>query len=191
MTTLGKGPVTSVLHLGRKAVDGIVFIEKTVAVILLLNVLISTFVQVVARFVFDSPFMWTDELARFSYVWLVFIAAAAVMSQRGHITVELGDQILKHRGRIVLNIVGMAAVVISCAMLAIGSLDFLEHRASGTSPALGLPMAVFYGTVWFGVLLIGIHALVNVLLLTGEALLGDEEIEALESRTSTRPEESI
>ncbi|NDK32489.1 TRAP transporter small permease [Nesterenkonia haasae] len=181
-----------VIAQGRRLVHWITTAEKTIAVGLLVVILGITFAQVLARFLFNSPFSWSDELARYSYVWLTFIASAAVMSQRGHITVEVGDAKMPRRVRIGLNIIGMAVVVVASAMLMFGSVEFLEHRASGYSTGLGIPMALFYGVVAAGVVLIGLHALINILLMSSEWLLSDEDYSALEtSRTATRPEEGL
>lgn len=190
-TQVRPGEENVVLSPGRRLLEWITQAEKVIAVVLLIVILGVTFAQVVARFVFGSPFTWTDELARYSYVWLTFIASAAVMSQRGHITVEVGDSKMPRRIRLILNMIGMLVVVVACAMLTFGSVEFLEHRASGSSTAMGIPMALFYGVVAAGLLLIGLHALINILLLGSEWLMNDEEYAALEARTATRPEEGI
>lgn len=185
-------PENFVIANGRRLVHWLTTAEKTIAVGLLVVILGVTFAQVMARFLFNSPFSWSDELARYSYVWLTFIASAAVMSQRGHITVEVGDARMPRRVRIGLNIIGMAVVVVASGMLIAGSVEFLEHRASGYSTGLGIPMSLFYGVVAVGVVLIGLHALINILLMSSEWLLSDEDYSALDlSRNVARPEEGL
>jgi TRAP-type C4-dicarboxylate transport system permease small subunit len=44
--------------------------------------------QVFSRQVLSSPSAWTEELARYTFVWLGFFAAALVFSERGHIAVD-------------------------------------------------------------------------------------------------------
>lgn len=183
-----KHPMLSGIH---RALGWVTFVEKAIAVVLLLVILGFTFAQVTARFLFEAPFTWTDELARFSYVWLTFLAAAAVMSDRSHVTVEVGDRWIRRRARLFLNAIGMAAVVLACVMLTTGSFEFLEHRAAGSSTALGIPMAIFYGVVAAGIVLIGLHALANIFLIAGDWLLDDDEYAALEAKITTRPEEGI
>lgn len=44
--------------------------------------------QVVSRQILQDPSAWTEELARYTFVWLGFFAAALVFSERGHIAVD-------------------------------------------------------------------------------------------------------
>src|ERR1700750_1210678 len=42
------------------------------------------FAGVVSRYVFDSPIMWTDELATFLFLWLAMIGAVVAVRRGGH-----------------------------------------------------------------------------------------------------------
>lgn len=169
----------------------LVWAEKSVAVSLMVVLLFFTFVQVVARFIFDSPFTWTDELARFSYVWMTFIAAAAVMAQRGHIAVELGDERLPSMVKTGINVFGSLAVFASCLALAIGSFPMLLDSAAGSSTAMNIPLPIFYGIVYVALLLIGLHAAINVAQILRSARRFDPATAELDVNTRTRPEETI
>ncbi|WP_430868920.1 TRAP transporter small permease [Demequina aurantiaca] len=60
------------------------------AVVALFALLVLTVLwQVFTRQVVQSPAAWTDELARYAFVWLSFFGAALVFSEKGHIAVEL------------------------------------------------------------------------------------------------------
>ena len=149
-------------HALERVETAVALVERVVAVGLLVMVLSATFAQVVARFVFDSPFFWSEELSRYGYVWLVFVASVFVMGERTHLTVEFGDRRLGRRGRFAVNLFGIVACVVACAVLAIGSLGPLADMSRGSSPALGIPTVVFYGVVLVSIALMGVHALANV-----------------------------
>lgn len=136
----------------------VVVIEQCIAVILLVLILVLTFAQVVARFLFDSPFFWTEELARYSYVWLGFIAATAVMARGTHITVVLGERRLSPWVNAVLNGFGLVGVIVAGTALAYGSSDSLLERSAGSSPALGIPTVVLYGVVYAAFVAMALHA---------------------------------
>ena len=42
------------------------------------------FAGVVSRYVFDSPLMWTDELATFLFLWLAMVGAVVAVRRGGH-----------------------------------------------------------------------------------------------------------
>lgn len=137
-------------------------VEQMLAVVLLLLILILTFAQVIARFVFNAPFFWTEELARHSYVWLSFVAAMVAMNDRSHITVELFEERMSRFGRLVLNCLGFAAVVVACLILVAGSWMTLIERSDGRSPALGIPTTLLYGVVYVAFVVMAIHALAAI-----------------------------
>lgn len=140
----------------------LVEIEKAVAVILLLAILILTFGQVVARFLFHSPFFWTEELARFSYVWLSFIASVFVVAERSHIAIQLFENRLPRRIRLIVNCFSVVAVIVVCLMISIGSFHWLSETAQGRSSALGIPTGVLYGVVSISFVAMALHSVVVI-----------------------------
>lgn len=175
----------------KRMIDGIIRVQQVIAFVLIVVVVGATFLQVVARFIFDSPFAWTDELARFGYVWMTFIAAGAVMGLRSHLTVEVGDKKLPTMVKSAMNIFAMLVVIGCCAALASGSLGMLGDRAGGHSTALGLPLSIFYGVVWVSIILIGFHALVNLIQLIIIMLKPGDSTSDLEALTTTDVEEML
>ncbi|MEC8473857.1 MAG: TRAP transporter small permease subunit, partial [Planctomycetota bacterium] len=68
---------------------GLVMGEKMVAALFLLAVIITMASQVVARYVFGSPFQWSEEVARLALIWMTFVSAAYVMAEGRHIAVDM------------------------------------------------------------------------------------------------------
>jgi len=57
---------------------------------------LATFTQVLFRFVFQSPLSWTDETARYAFIWMVFIGAAVAVKKNTHIRVDLLELAIKN-----------------------------------------------------------------------------------------------
>lgn len=51
--------------------------------------LVIIFFQVVARYAFNHSFEWSEELARFLFVWVVFLGSALIMGESGHLAVQI------------------------------------------------------------------------------------------------------
>lgn len=128
--------------------------ERIIASTLLIVILTATTGQVIARYVFNSPFMWTGELARFSMVWLTFIGATYVTATGGHITVDMIVSKLGDRFARATNVLVHIAVLGACALLLYSSWAFVEANQGVNSPALGVPLSWLYGVVavTFGVM---------------------------------------
>ena len=86
--------------------------------ILLGLMFLSTFFQVLARNLFYIPSMWTEELARYLFVWIVFLGAATLMADEGHIKIDLlsvrlrGKPALWYRLSIRLSLMGFGVVFV-------------------------------------------------------------------------------
>ena len=63
-------------------------------------------VQVAARFGFNKPIPWTDELAVVLYVWVILWCAAFVVPEREHVVFDLVWNSLGRRSRLVMRIAG-------------------------------------------------------------------------------------
>jgi TRAP-type C4-dicarboxylate transport system permease small subunit len=57
--------------------------------ILLGLMFLTTFYQVLARNVLFTTAMWTEELAKFLFVYIVFIGSATLMESEGHIRIAI------------------------------------------------------------------------------------------------------
>lgn len=63
---------------------------ETVAVILLMALLTAvTFAQVVTRYLLGDPLIWSEEAARYLFVWVSMIGAALALREGGHFGLDL------------------------------------------------------------------------------------------------------
>jgi TRAP-type C4-dicarboxylate transport system permease small subunit len=137
--------------------------EQAVAALFLFVILATMGAQVFARYVFDSPIPWSEEVARLCLIWMTFIAAAFVMAQGGHITVDLLSPRLSVRGQVRLECLSHVIVAGSCLLLLFGGIRFVWHVGKVGSPSLEIPMSWWYSAVSVGLLLMAIHSIVNLL----------------------------
>jgi TRAP-type C4-dicarboxylate transport system permease small subunit len=62
---------------------------ENVLFVLFAVMVVVVFVNVVARYVFDRSFVSSEEIARYTFVWASFLGAVFVLSEDGHIGVDL------------------------------------------------------------------------------------------------------
>ena len=60
--------------------------KVTLTLLILLNLVVGA--QVFARYVLNHSLFWSEELARYLFIWLVFLSAAMVLRQDRHIQVS-------------------------------------------------------------------------------------------------------
>lgn len=153
--------------------------EEVASVLLLATILVLMFTQVIARYLFQAPLFWSDELGRYCYVWMSFVAATALIARRGHIRIDLINSLLGPRTRGAVDFLASLIVIGTCAYLVYGSWGWLMTTVRPTTPALRMPLVWLYGVVWLAFAAMALHALVN-LLLTLSGRLGPEDEPAFE-----------
>ena len=112
-------------------------------------------VQVTARFGFNRPLAWTDELAVILYVWIILWAAAFVVPEREHVAFDLVWNSAGQRTRQAMQIAGNLLVggLALCAIPA--TWDYVTFMKREGTPVLGLPfMWVFMPFVFLLVALL-------------------------------------
>ena len=49
---------------------------------------LATFMNVVARYGFNSPIQWAEEFSRYAFIWVVFMGAAVCAKRKRHIAID-------------------------------------------------------------------------------------------------------
>ena len=140
----------------------LVVLEKRFACLFLVLILTTMAVHVIARYVFGSPFQWSEEAARLALVWMTFISAAYVMAEGRHIAVDMVSTRFGDRGKLVVECLGYVVVAVACLMLFIGGARFVWYVGKVESPALGVPKSWWYGAGMAGLLLMALHNVLDL-----------------------------
>jgi TRAP-type transport system small permease protein len=141
----------------------LVAVERGASAGLLLMILGTMSAQVVARYLLHAPISWSEEWARFTLIWLAFLAAAMVMAQGQHIAVDVISPWLGSTAQRWLQCLQNAVVVLACLLLLIGGFRFVWRVGLVGSPALGIPRSYWYGAASVGLGLIAVHGVANIL----------------------------
>ena len=102
-------------------------------------------VQIAARFIFNKPIAWTDELAVILYVWIILWGCAAIVPEHEHVVFDLVWNSVPRRARQVMNIVGNLLIGGQALAALPASWDYERFKAREGTPVLNLPfMWVFF-----------------------------------------------
>ena len=136
----------------------VVALEEAATVALLCGIILLVVAQVAARFVFGSPFVWTEELARYGLIWLTFMGASYGSSKGRQLSVDVLGQI---SGRVAFlsSVLAGVATIAACAVLLPTAVESVQRMHSYPSPALRLPLSLTYSAVVVGFALIAFHTL--------------------------------
>ncbi|MPM16182.1 hypothetical protein SDC9_62558 [bioreactor metagenome] len=158
------------------------FFEISVCNVLFIAMAALVILQILLRFL-GLPLSWTEEVARYLFVWTVYLACGRAVKNGSHLSVDILPLILKGRAKTVLFLFGDIIVAIFLYILFKYGL-VLEQKMFGTpqfSAALHLNMVIPYLAPVFGAILMGIHIIekiiadVKELIHPGSALAVEED----------------
>jgi TRAP-type C4-dicarboxylate transport system permease small subunit len=101
-------------------------------------------VQIIARFGFNRPLPWTDELAVILYVWVILWAAAFVVPEREHVAFDLVWNAAGRRMRRAMRIVGHLMLGGLAAWALPGCWDYVHFMQREGTPVLGVPFMLVF-----------------------------------------------
>ena len=160
-------------------------------VVCMVAMVIMVFGNVVLRYGFNSGIDISDEMSRYSFIWLTYIGAMVAMREKGHLGV---DTLVKHLGiggkKLCLFL--SEALMLGCNVLFfVGTWKMHELQVSNVSPVVGLSMIWVYGIGYVVGSVMGIMNL-NVIyrLLTGR-LREDELVQVIETEGLADVEKQI
>ena len=89
--------------------------EAGVIIVLVCLLTAITFAQVAARYVLGDPLIWSEEAARYLFVWVSMIGAALAIREGGHFGLDL----LIRRAPALKPVLGPVVTVVTSAFLVI------------------------------------------------------------------------
>ena len=119
--------------------------------VLLLAVLFAVMVAAVLfRYLLNDSLIWAEEVARYTFVGLVYAGIATGFRQRSHVRIDLIDLMAPRLARALETLVWIVSVAFLAFLLgqAVGITSVLR---SSRSAALQMPMAWLYGLVAAGI----------------------------------------
>src|SRR4051794_1874467 len=88
------------------------------------------FAGVVSRYVFDSPLLWTDELANFLFLWLSMLGAVVALRRDGHMRLTTFVNSVSPRLGQWLGIVGGLVVIVFVIEILLPAAQYLDIQSS-------------------------------------------------------------
>lgn len=143
--------------------DKILFAYQLVAAITLVVLIAAAAIQVVTRYVIAQPPGWTDELARFAFVWCSALGAVVALDKGMHAGITLLEA---EAGRRVLKIICTILVIAMAALVGVKGVSLVSVTVTVLSPSLHLSMAVINVSIClcgFGMALVGLVQLLELL----------------------------
>lgn len=134
------------------------------ACLFLLVVILSTGTQVFTRYILNASQPWTEELARYAFIWTNLLGSAVAVRHGSHAAVSILEGKLKGKTWIVQQVVVYSLMLLCCAILIVFGFRMVSVASKQLSPAMRFPMSLVYLAVPVGAIGIAIQAFERLVL---------------------------
>ena len=156
--------------------------ERKIMMFILVVMVVVTFINVIMRYVFDDALFWSEEFARYLFIWFSWIGVSVGLRDKAHLRVELLGKVLSRKGlfktnegiTIIISLIWLATT----AIVAYYGLQItqMQMRLSVVTAAMRMPMWIVSFAIPFCSTIVGIRLIVEIVN-SVRVLLGKKEPE--------------
>jgi TRAP-type C4-dicarboxylate transport system permease small subunit len=156
-------------------VQGLMTVENWIVAPLFLIMLALMFIQVVYRYVLESPLPWSEELCRYLFIITSFMGGAVATAERSHIEINFVELIIvkstrdplkRHKRGLAMNILRDGVTILVASLIVYESWKYVLDAIyfDQISVAMEMPMWILSGSILLALILIGVHSILNIIL---------------------------
>ena len=149
---------------------------SALTVLLVFGLVALTLGQVVMRYVFNAPLRWSEELARYTFVWISFLSVYLTYRQGAHLSLDILPGRLPAASRALLGACVELILFGTVAWAIITTGPLIRISMVQGSAVLGIPMVIVYAAV-----------VVSFALIAADLVAGWVKRVAVQSRERTTP----
>ncbi|MFC0406906.1 TRAP transporter large permease [Roseomonas elaeocarpi] len=137
-------------------------VTEAVAAMLVLAEVVVLGSSTAARYLFDSPFTWSDELATLLFIWLAVLGSVVALRRGEHMRLTAFIRDMAPHRRAWLDAVAMMLVAAVLLSLVLPAYEHFETLNEGLSPVLQISEGYRGAAIITGVVLMLITAVQNL-----------------------------
>lgn len=112
--------------------------------LMLMLLLIPVFLQVLSRFLpFVPRYIWTEEIARFAFIWVIMLGAMVAVRENTHFKVDFLPSLSPVWERR-LELILLILLLLMSLVFLVGGWQFALFGSTQLSEIAGLPMLAIY-----------------------------------------------
>jgi len=120
--------------------------EERLLIASLVFTVVLIFIQVIMRYVFNNSLSWSEELARYIFIWQIWLGTGVGIRLKEQIRVEIFSKKLSPSGAKWLNALALTILLLFCIFLVINGYHLVMMIAgrNALSTALKIPLSYIY-----------------------------------------------
>lgn len=136
--------------------------EEFILILLSIFTVVVIFSQVVLRYVFSNSLPWSEEIARYAFIWFIYIGVSYGVKKQKHLSVDVITMLFNDKGKTVISMISNVLFLIFALIITYYGIDIVG-RITRESAALGIPMEYVYLAIVVGMVLTIIRLIQNII----------------------------
>lgn len=129
----------------RKAIDVYYRALQVLLTLLIAVLIVPVTMQILSRYTGLIPrYIWTEEIARFAFIWIIMIGAAIAVRDGTHFDVDLLPEPKTRTGRLISRMIVNIAIGLAGVTFLVWGYDFAILGSRQVSEIASLPMLTIY-----------------------------------------------
>jgi len=129
----------------RKATDVLVKVIEHILWVLLTAAVICVVLQVFSRYVLGNSFTWTEQMARYMFIWMVMLGVPVAYHRKIFLNFDMIQNALPEKTRYVLDIVIKVVTMLFSCYYFVASLQLVIQTMGRTASGVKVPFWALYG----------------------------------------------
>ena len=147
-TSLVLSPMTGAAGVLRKAEQWLGSLVAALAALLVIAEIAVLFTGVSARYLFQKPIIWSDELAGILFLWLAMLGAVTAFRRGEHMRMTAFLGMVSPKKRAFFDTLATAAALAFLVLVMQPACDFASDEAFVSTPALDISSLWRYRSDW-------------------------------------------
>ena len=124
---------------------------------------LAVLLQVFYRYVLLSPLSWSEELARFTFVWITFLGGAMALGKHLHFGIDYFVNKFPPKFKELLEVMTMSLVLVFVVVLFFKGVAVAGAARTFKSAGLGMRMDLVYGVIPLSSLIMAYYAISEII----------------------------
>ncbi|SES06334.1 TRAP transporter small permease [Salipaludibacillus aurantiacus] len=150
------------------------------ASVLLIGLTITVFGEVLSRYVFRAPLVFSNELTQLLFPWLIFVAAISVTKQDGHLAVSYFRDQLPYRLQKILFLFSKVVMLFFSVYMAVASFRYVDNVSNQIMPVMRISRGWLSASVTVAFIFISIILIYQIVMILLNKLDVPREEDALD-----------
>jgi len=140
-------------------------IEEAVLTVTMAIMTLAVAAQIVCRYIFALPLDWSEEMARFGFVWCIYMGVSYACMNRKHLKIDAALFLFPKKLRPWVELVGKLLFLAFAVIMVYASWEHFYRITIARpqlSPAMRIPMGIAYGAIPFSFAMLIIRLLQDI-----------------------------